>query len=80
MDKKYLAITGYRSHRELDAYLYDYAEKLSTGTTREGRMWAVVEVPASRAEYQSDRMASGMIGSTVHMTAFGAAVHILDRI
>lgn len=79
MDKKYLAITGFRSPRELAAYLYDYAEILDTGTTREGVMWAVVEVPASRADYQSDRMASGMIGSSVHLTAYGAAVRILER-
>ena len=80
MDMRYLAVTGFRSDRELNAYLYDYAKVLDTGTTREGVMWAVVELPESHAEYQQGRLQSGMIGARVTSTEYQAAITILEKI
>jgi hypothetical protein len=79
---KYLAVTGFRSEQELRAYLYPYArvfDDLSLGTTREGLMWAIVEVPGDRAEYQQGRFHSGFIGCRVESSPYGAALSILER-
>lgn len=80
MEKKYLAVTGFRSEKELDAYLYTYAVVQDSGTTREGLNWAIVEVPEGSAEYQAGRLGSGMIGATVTGTEYAAAVRILERV
>lgn len=79
---KYLAVTGFRSDPELNAYLYNYARVYdsTTGTTREGVMWAIVEVPESHAEYQQGRLQSGMIGARVCSSPFHAAISILERV
>lgn len=77
---KYLAVTGFRSEEELKAYLYSYAKVQDSGTTREGWMWAVVELPDdSHAEYQQGRFQSGMIGARVVPTEYLAALSILER-
>lgn len=76
---KYLAVTGFRSEQELAAYLYSYARVQDSGTTREGLNWAIVELPASHAEYQQDRLQSGMIGARVTDTEYFAALVILER-
>lgn len=78
---KYLSITGARSERELKAYLYDYA-KVITLTTHPGsnKVYAVVQVPDERAQYQADRMSSGMMGCGIHDTATEAGLNCLDRV
>ena len=79
---KYLAITGARSEDEVRAYLYSYATPVDgvVKTTFQGRVWSVIEVPDERAEYQADRFRSGMIGASIHDTAFDAAVAVIDRL
>lgn len=77
---KYLSITGARSEQEVRAYLYAYAIPLKIDTTDQGRMWAVVEVPDEHAQYQADRISSGMMGVRVHSTPFDAALSIIDRL
>lgn len=62
---KCVAVTGFRSEQELEAYLYGYASVQDSGTTREGWNWAIVRVhsdnPAYHDQYQADRLGSGMI-------------------
>lgn len=77
---KYLSITGARSEKELRAYLYEYAMPMVVGTSPGGRVYAVVEVPEHRAQYQADRMSSGMMGVRIHTTPFGAAIALIDRV
>lgn len=81
---KYLAVTGFRSEQELEAYLYAYTSIQDSGTTREGLNWAIVRVhssnPAFHGQYQADRLASGMIGASVHDTEYLAALRILERV
>lgn len=75
---KYLAVTGFRSEQELDRYLYNYAEVVESGTTLEGKMWAVVKInDPERAQYQADRLASGMMAVKIRYTDYGAAVAVL---
>lgn len=79
---KYLAITGARSEDEIRAYLYSYATPLpnSTGTTFQGRVWGIIELPEERVEYQRDRFTSGMIGASIHDTAYEAALEVIRRL
>ena len=77
----YLAVTGFRSERELAAYLYSHAKILDVGTTFEGRMWATVEISEDAdPQYQADRLDSGMIGASVHPSLSAAALAILRRV
>lgn len=77
---KYLAVSGFRSEKELDAYLYSYATVQDSGTTVEGRNWAIVVIRTQgHAQYQADRLASGMIGATVHDSEYTAAIRLLER-
>jgi hypothetical protein len=77
---KYLSITGARSEQELQAYLYSYATVITSNTASSGRVYAVVSVPDERAQYQADRMSSGMMGCGIHDTATEAGISCLDRI
>jgi hypothetical protein len=78
---KYLAVTGFRSLQELQAYLYHTAVVVDSDVTLHGTLWAVVEVNADAdAQYQADRLSSGMMGVTMRNTAYGAAMALLRRI
>ena len=81
---KYLAISGFRSEKELEAYLYAYTSIQDSGTTREGLYWAIVRVhsndPEYHGQYQADRLASGMIAASVHESPYAAALAILRRV
>jgi hypothetical protein len=77
---KYLSITGARSEKELLRYLYTYAMPMAVGTSPGGRVYAVVEVPEDRAQYQADRMSSGMMGVSIHTTPFDAAIALIERL
>lgn len=77
---KYLSITGARSERELSAYLYDYANPMIIDTSPKGVIYAVVEVPEANAQYQADRMSSGMMGCGIHDTLPDAVASCLERI
>lgn len=79
----YLAVIGFRSERELKAYLYSHCNVYAMGTTLHGTMWAIVEVMSGdvrAAEYQSDRLSSGMMGTSIHNTAYSAAIRLLERV
>ena len=77
---KYLSITGARTEQEVRAYLYTYAIPIVVDTTYQGRVWAVIEVPDENAQYQADRISSGMMGVRVHDTSFDAACSIIERL
>lgn len=71
MSTKFIAVTGARSLREVNAYLYGYAGVIASGEEGDGRVWATVKVETERddvdylAEYQAGRYASGWIGARV---------------
>lgn len=78
---KFLAVSGHRSEKELQAYLYSGSFVQDSGTTLEGWNWAVVGVEAMYdPQYQADRLSSGMIGATVHNTEYAAAIRLLGRL
>lgn len=77
---KYLAVVGARSEQEVRAYLYSYNIPMKVATTFQGRVWAVIECPDDKAQYQADRFQSGMIGASVHPTPFDAAIAVIDRL
>ena len=79
----YLAVSGFRSEAELRAYLYSHSSPYNMGTNLNGVMWAIVEVMSSDpsiAQYQADRLSSGMMGVTVHTEPYWAAVQLLNRL
>jgi hypothetical protein len=53
---------------------------ISLDTDPSGKVYAVVYVPDERAQYQADRMFSGMMGCGIHDTATEAGLDCLDRI
>jgi hypothetical protein len=77
---KFLAVTGARSEDEVRAYLYSHNIPLKIDTTYQGRVWAVIECPDDKAQYQADRFQSGMIGASVHDTKLDAAIAVIDRL
>lgn len=78
----YIAVLGFRSEAELRAYLYSHADVYEIGQTIDGRLWAIVEVAASMsdAQYQADRLQSGMMGVRVYDAPLPAAVNLLSRL
>jgi hypothetical protein len=75
MPHRFVTASGHHSARELDAYLYSHTTVLdgALGTVRVNRAVLVTTADTDRqadyrAQYQSDRLASGLIGSRV----FGA--------
>ncbi len=87
MSTKYISVITSRP-REVKAYLYSYAtirkEWLSDTSGRSGLLIAVEVSDEDRvqflADYQADRLLSGMHGAKVHDTWTDAEAHLLTLI
>jgi hypothetical protein len=79
----YLVVTGNGSPESVDAYLYGYARRVRTiAQPATNRIVAVVRVDAPRynADYQSDRLRSGMYGVDVFDSAPYGSTSANDRL